>query len=33
VSSILKDLGIRPAINGKGTSTRLGGANLSPAVL
>ena len=33
MSSILKDLGIRPVINGKGTSTRLGGANLSPAVL
>lgn len=33
MTSILKELGIRPAINGKGTSTRLGGANLAPSVL
>jgi D-glucosaminate-6-phosphate ammonia-lyase len=33
VSAILKQLGIKPVINGKGTSTRLGGANLSPDVM
>ena len=32
-NSILNRLGITPAINGKGTSTRLGGANLRPEVL
>lgn len=32
-SSILAELGIRPAVNGKGTSTRLGGANLAPGVI
>lgn len=33
MKSVLTELGIRSAINGKGTSTRLGGANLSPEVL
>jgi D-glucosaminate-6-phosphate ammonia-lyase len=32
-NSILAELGIRRAINAKGTSTRLGGANLSPDVI
>ena len=32
-SSILAELGITPVVNGKGTSTRLGGANLAPAVI
>ena len=32
-NEILAELGIRVAINGKGTSTRLGGANLSAEVL
>lgn len=32
-NSILAELGIKRSINGKGTSTRLGGANLSPAVI
>jgi D-glucosaminate-6-phosphate ammonia-lyase len=32
-NSILRELGIRRAVNGKGTSTRLGGANLAPEVI
>jgi L-seryl-tRNA(Ser) seleniumtransferase len=32
-NSILDELKIKRAVNGKGTSTRLGGANLSPLVL
>lgn len=32
-NSVLAELGIKRAVNGKGTSTRLGGSNLSPEVI
>ena len=32
-NSILAELGITRAVNGKGTSTRLGGSNLAPPVI